>query len=68
MNLFYVPRFSLSNYIGAEEACDWTGKREAEPRVAETESVSGERREERGRKMAVDSLRDRERESTGRDD
>ena len=25
-----VTGFSLSNYISAEEACDWTGKRVAE--------------------------------------
>jgi hypothetical protein len=45
-----VPEFSLSNYISAEEACDWTGKGKAELRVAETENISGER----GRKMAAD--------------
>ena len=36
--------FSLSNYIKIlvqQEACDWTGKREAELRVAETEMVGG---------------------------
>ena len=32
-----VAEFSLSNYISAEEACGWTGKREAALRVAETE-------------------------------
>jgi hypothetical protein len=39
-----VTGFSLSNHtkiLGQEEACDWTGKREAELRVAETERVSG---------------------------
>jgi hypothetical protein len=30
--------FFLSNYISAEKACDWTGRREAELR--ETESIS----------------------------
>jgi hypothetical protein len=35
----HVSGFSLSNYISAEEACDWTGKREAELRVAETGSI-----------------------------
>jgi hypothetical protein len=38
--------FSLSNHIKIlvqQDACDWTGKREADLRVAETESVSGER-------------------------
>jgi hypothetical protein len=38
--------FSLSNYIKIlvqQEACDWTGKREVELRVARTESHSGER-------------------------
>ena len=34
-----VAGFSLSNYISAEEACDWTGKREAELRVAEKEGA-----------------------------
>ena len=38
----YVAGFSLSNYISAEEACDWTGKREVQFRGAETESISGE--------------------------
>lgn len=34
---------SFSNYITihAEEACDWTGKREAELRVAETGASQG---------------------------
>ena len=35
-----VAGFSLSNYIKIlvqQEACDWTGKREEELRVAETE-------------------------------
>ena len=41
--------FFLSNYISAEEACDYTGKRKVEVRVAETESISEEREE-----MAVD--------------
>jgi hypothetical protein len=35
-----VVGFSLSNYINAEEVCDWTGKREAELRVAETGNLS----------------------------
>ena len=43
-----VAGFSLSNYIRAAIACDWTGKREAELRVAETESMSGERRSQDG--------------------
>jgi hypothetical protein len=30
-----VAGFSLSNYISAKEICDWTGKREAELRIAE---------------------------------
>ena len=30
--------------LGQQEACDWTGKREAELRVAETESNSRERK------------------------
>ena len=34
-----VAGFSLSNYISAEEVCDWTGKREAELRVAEKEGA-----------------------------
>jgi hypothetical protein len=37
--------FSLFNSISVEEACDWTGKRDEELRVAETESISGEREE-----------------------
>jgi hypothetical protein len=31
--------------FSAEEACDWTREKEAELRVAETESISGEREE-----------------------
>ena len=41
--------FSLSNYIKIlvqQEACDWTGKREAELRVAETGSNTGEKKKE----------------------
>jgi hypothetical protein len=34
-----------------QEACDWTGKREAELRVAETESISGEEEKPRWRQM-----------------
>jgi hypothetical protein len=30
---------------GQQEACDWTGKREVELRVGETESISGEKKE-----------------------
>ena len=40
-----VAGFSLSNYIKIlvqQEACDWTGKREVERRVAGTESDSEE--------------------------
>ena len=37
-----VAGFSLSNYISAEEACDWTGKREAELRVSGRENDGGE--------------------------
>ena len=36
-----VPGFFLSNHtkiLGQQEACDWTGKREAELRVAGTEN------------------------------
>jgi hypothetical protein len=39
-NQWDVTGFSLSNYIKIlvqQEACDWTGKREEELRVAETE-------------------------------
>jgi hypothetical protein len=49
-----VTGFSLSKYIKIlvqQEACDWTGKREAALRVAETESISGKRR---GAKMEMD--------------
>ena len=38
-----VVGFSLSNYIKIlvqQEACDWTGKREADLRVAERDRVS----------------------------
>ena len=38
-----VAGFSLSNYIKIlvqQEACDWTGKREADLRVAERDRVS----------------------------
>ena len=42
----HVAGFSLSNYISAEEACDWTGKREAELRDAEREGVRQEKRGE----------------------
>jgi hypothetical protein len=37
--------------LGQQEDCDWTGKREAELRIAGTESISGEKGE---RKMVVD--------------
>jgi hypothetical protein len=50
--LLCVAGFSLSNYIRAEEARDWTGKREVELRVAGTERVS----EERERRMEADML------------
>jgi hypothetical protein len=43
-----VAGFSLSNYfkiLVQQETCDWIGKREAEPRVAGTESDSEERGE-----------------------
>ena len=42
--------FSLSNYIKIlvqQEAYDWTGKKEADLRVAGTENDSGEREEAR---------------------
>jgi hypothetical protein len=29
--------------LGQQEVCDWTGKREAELKVRETESILGER-------------------------
>ena len=35
----------MSNYISAEEVCDWTEKMEAELRVAERGSVPGGREE-----------------------
>ena len=44
-----VTRFSLSSYIKIsvqQEACHWTGKREKELRVAETQRVSGEKGKE----------------------
>jgi hypothetical protein len=46
-----VTGFSLSNHTKISvqhKACDWTGKREAELRVAETERVLGEREEGKG--------------------
>ena len=36
----------FSNYISAEEACDWTGLRESEQRAAETERSQEEGEEE----------------------
>jgi hypothetical protein len=47
-----VTGFSLSNYIKTvqQEACDWTGERKEELRVAETESISGEREKPRWRR------------------
>jgi hypothetical protein len=48
-----VAGFSLPNYIKIlvqQEACDWTGKREAEQRIAGTESDSEERRSQEGDK------------------
>jgi hypothetical protein len=44
-----IAGFSLSNYVTAEEACDWTGKREVELIVAETESSQRRRKENGGR-------------------
>jgi hypothetical protein len=38
-----VTGFSLSNYISAEEVCDWAGKREAELRVAERDKRQKDR-------------------------
>ena len=34
--------------LGQQEACDWTGKREAELRVAETESIRERKRKKDG--------------------
>jgi hypothetical protein len=36
----------MSNYISAEEACDWTEKKEAELRVRDGEVGEGRRRME----------------------
>ena len=36
-----MQNFPCPITLGQWEACDWTGKREAELRVAETESISG---------------------------
>ena len=41
-----MQEFSCPITLGQQEACDWTGKREAELRVAETKSI----REREGRK------------------
>ena len=49
-------RISLSKYISAEEACDWTGKREAELRVAETEASLEKKR----RKVKMEADRQEE--------
>jgi hypothetical protein len=49
-----VAGFSLSNYIKIsvqQEVCDCTGKREADQRVAGTESVSGDEENPRWRQM-----------------
>jgi hypothetical protein len=40
--------YSLSNHtkiLGQLKACDWTGERETELRVTETESILGEKEE-----------------------
>jgi hypothetical protein len=50
-----VAEFSLSNYIKAEEVCNWTGKREVELRV-------GERERERGREGERNTQRETERD------
>jgi hypothetical protein len=45
----HVAEFSLSNYISAEEVCDWTGKGEEGLRVErerKRETVSEERKED----------------------
>jgi hypothetical protein len=38
---FFVAGFSCPITLGQQEACDWTRKREAELRVAETGSIAG---------------------------
>ena len=49
---FYLSQdFPCPITLGQQEACDWTGKREAELRVAETESISGEEEKPRWRQM-----------------
>lgn len=35
---FFVAGFSCPITLGQQEACDWSGKREAELRVADTEA------------------------------
>ena len=53
-----VTGFFLSSYISAEEACDWTWKREAGLRLAERGAAQGRKwQERRGRKMATDKFR-----------
>jgi hypothetical protein len=50
-----VTGFSLPNYIKIflqQKACDWTGKREVEVRVAETESMEEEKKGQGGRGWA----------------
>jgi hypothetical protein len=52
-----VVGFSLSNYIKIlvqQEACDWTGKREAALRVAEREREREREREKRERRGRQD--------------
>jgi hypothetical protein len=53
-NILGTSGISLSNYISAEEACHWTGKRKMEQIVAETESISGGEGGKEKMKMAVD--------------
>jgi hypothetical protein len=38
-----LQNFPCPITLRQQEACDWTGKREAELRVAETESICGEK-------------------------
>jgi hypothetical protein len=42
--------FSCPITLGQQEACDWTGKRKAELRVEEPESIPGEKEKDGGRR------------------
>lgn len=51
-NWFLVTGFSLSNYISAEETCDWIGKRR-QSYEWRTECVSGKGEKEDGGRISM---------------